>query len=345
MTSVNVPKARKLPSGSWFIQMRLGGESVPVTAATEKECVRAAELIKAEYRNGKREKALDGSKMTLGEAMDAYISKRDGLLSPSTIRAYKIMRKNRFQSTINMRLKDIKDWTSICNDEAKICAPKTLKNAWFFTASVIREATGLTPPKVTLPQVPDAERPFLEPDEILTFVGALKGKEVEIAALLGLHSLRVSEVCAIDCENINFERRSIAVKGAIVPNDKNELVEKDTNKNETSQRHVPMMIDRLYDMLLPYKGKTGKLITLSPKQIYSRINEVCRKCELPEVGTHGLRHSFASLAFHLGMPEQQAMEIGGWADSTTMHNIYVHLAKKDRLKHQNVMAEFFKNAN
>ena len=31
---------------------------------------------------------------------------------------------------------------------------------------------------------------------------------------------------------------------------------------------------------------------------------------MPEVGTHGLRHSFASLAYHLGMSELETMELG-----------------------------------
>ncbi len=52
---VNVPKARKLASGTWFIQLRLGGESIPVSGATEKAVTREAERIKAEYRAGARE--------------------------------------------------------------------------------------------------------------------------------------------------------------------------------------------------------------------------------------------------------------------------------------------------
>lgn len=36
---MKVPKPRKLTSGTWFIQMRLGGESVPVSAATRTGCV------------------------------------------------------------------------------------------------------------------------------------------------------------------------------------------------------------------------------------------------------------------------------------------------------------------
>jgi hypothetical protein len=51
---MKVPEPRKLKSGTWFIQMRLGGESVPVSAATRTECIRQAEKIKADYRNGKK---------------------------------------------------------------------------------------------------------------------------------------------------------------------------------------------------------------------------------------------------------------------------------------------------
>ena len=40
---MKVPEPRKLKSGTWFIQMRLGGESVPVSAATRTECIRQAE--------------------------------------------------------------------------------------------------------------------------------------------------------------------------------------------------------------------------------------------------------------------------------------------------------------
>ena len=52
-----VPKPRKLSSGNWYIYMRLGGEGISVTETTEKKCIKAAQLIKAEYLAGKREKA------------------------------------------------------------------------------------------------------------------------------------------------------------------------------------------------------------------------------------------------------------------------------------------------
>lgn len=98
---MKVPKPRKLKSGTWFIQLRLGGESIPVTARTEKECIKQAEFRKSEYLVGKREKKEPKPETekapeklpTLGESIDRYISMRDAVLSPCTIRSYKIIRK------------------------------------------------------------------------------------------------------------------------------------------------------------------------------------------------------------------------------------------------------------
>ena len=48
---MKVPEPRKLKSGTWFIQMRLGGESIPVSAPTRTECIKQAEKIKADHLN------------------------------------------------------------------------------------------------------------------------------------------------------------------------------------------------------------------------------------------------------------------------------------------------------
>ena len=90
---MKVPEPRKLKSGTWVIQMRRGGASVPVSAATRTECIRQAEKIKADYRNGKRLPCK--SAQTLGQCVTAYIDAKRGGLSPSTIREYKSLSRNR----------------------------------------------------------------------------------------------------------------------------------------------------------------------------------------------------------------------------------------------------------
>lgn len=70
-----------------------------------------------------------------------------------------------------------------------------------------------------------------------------------------------------------------------------------------------------------------------------------RANSLPEVGVQGLRHSFASLAYHLKLSEQETMQLGGWSDYKTMRKIYTHLAKVDRLKAENKITSFFSSAS
>ena len=94
------------------------------------------------------------------------------------------------------------------------------------------------------------------------------------------------------------------------------------------------------------EDKSGPVVRCNPNTIYHQINRVCARNGLPQVGTHGLRHSFASLGYHLGVPELEMMQLGGWADNQTMIRIYTHIANADRVKAENAMAGFFsQNAN
>lgn len=95
--AMKVPEPRKLSSGKWFIQLRLGGESIPVSDYSKKECIKQAQLIKAGYLAGKRQKATEQEPEapTLQQAVDNYIAKRANTLSPSTIRGYRIIQRRR----------------------------------------------------------------------------------------------------------------------------------------------------------------------------------------------------------------------------------------------------------
>lgn len=351
---MKVPKARKLKSGTWFIQLRLGGESIPVTAKTERECVKQAEYVKSQYRVGKREKpeelvpeASELEKLpTLEDAIDNYISKRDGILSPSTIAGYKVIKRNRFKGIMKTSLSDISDddLAAAFNAEAKIISGKTLKNSWGFIQTVLKEEAHRDPPKVKMPQIVPADKLFLSPDQIKTFIQGAKGNKAEIPALLALCGLRKSEILALKWENIDLENKIIHVRGAAVLNEHHKLVQKKENKNRTSTRNVPIMIDELYDALKAAPKKDGLIVECAQNTLYSRINRICEKNGLPKVGVHGLRHSFASLAYHLGVPERITMELGGWANNQTMHKIYIHIAQADVTKYATEMTNFFKGS-
>lgn len=134
---MKVPEPRKLPSGNYYIQMQLNGVSVSVTRSTAKECKDAATLIKAEHRANKRV-IEQRQTITLSEAIDSYIEKRSAVLSPSTIMGYRVAQRNYFQSAMCKDITKV-DWQREVNAMAQNYAPKTVRNAWRFVASVLSE--------------------------------------------------------------------------------------------------------------------------------------------------------------------------------------------------------------
>lgn len=338
---MKVPTPKKMSSGNWYINMRLGGESINVTEPSERACIRSAQLIKAEYLAGKRE--AKKAPLTLSDAIDKYIVSRENVVSPSTVRGYRNIQNTRFQSYMKKRIDAFTPelCQKMVNEEAMRCGAKTLKNAWGLISSVLRYHT-ITPPAVKLPQLVQNERPFLDPEQISVFVSAVKGEDVEIPALLALCSLRTSEIRALTWDQVDFRRNIVHVRGSVVYDEDRNLVHRQENKNTTSRRDVPM-IPQLAEALRSAERTSDYIVPGSIQHVYLRINKICRANALPEVGLHGLRHSFASLAYHLNMPPKIAQQIGGWANDQVMQRIYTHIAQADLISNQNKMLDYYKN--
>lgn len=333
---MKVPKAKKTKMGVYRIQLRLGGQSYVVTDKDEKKCIKKAEKLKADFRNDLIDQRC--AEITLREAIDTIIESKRNSLSPSTIRNYKSMQDYRFQSVMDTPLSQIKDWQGLLNIEAGKYAPKTVRNAWGLITPVLR-AYKLEVPDVKLPQKIIEEKAFLEPKQIPKFLKAIEGHPCELAAILALHSLRRSELLAVEKSDVNLKENFIRVHGSVVPDENNKFVLKKTNKNDSSTRLVPIMIPRLVELVKA--SPDGQLVREGANDIYKRINKVCVANGLPEVGLHGLRHTFASLCYHLNIPQRQAMEIGGWKDAGTMDKIYTHLAQIDRAKSKNKLTKWY----
>lgn len=333
---ISVPKAVEVSPGNWYIRMRLNGESIAVYEPTEALCRARAVAIKAGLLDARKHSGT----LTLGAAIDKYIADRSAALSPATIRGYSQIRRNRFKSVMDEPLISVTDWQPVVNAEAALCSAKTLKNAWGLVRTVLA-LNGVEPKPVSLPQVVRAERPWLDFRQIKEFLSAAEDQPGELAALLALHSLRRSELCAVTFADVDIKAKTIRVSGAAVYDDDNNLIRKATNKNTTSNRTVPVMIPRLLQLLPAAADPAEPVVKNAPHTVWEQINRICVRAGLPEVGVHGLRHSFASLAYHLGMSERETMELGGWSDAQTIHKIYLHLAQADRLQAANKMAEFY----
>lgn len=323
---MKVPTPRKLPSGSWFVQLRLGGESISVTAATEKECRNQAALIKAEHVAGRRRRAR--SELTLREVCQQYIARKERAgASPETVRGYDIIVRNRFQSIMDQPVTTSVNWQKAYDADAAILKPKTMKNTWGFIRTAVRTELGMELPEITT-KVPDrTEHAFLEPDQIKKFVAKIHGCPQEIALLLLLHSCRSSEVQGLTWDNVDLKNNRIHITDTMVRGKDNKRIIKDRTKTDDSDRFIPIFIPELKEALEAVEDKTGRVVPLNPNTVYQTANRFCRSLGFPEVGQHGLRHSFASLCYSLEVPIRITMKLGGWKNEKVVSEIYTHLDK------------------
>ena len=324
-----VPKPHQLADGRWTGQIMVAGERHSIYGVTQEEYEARARAMKAQLIAMKNQPP----RLTLGTAIDKYIASVSNVLSPSTVRGYSYMRETRFKEAMPQLLKEI-DWQGMINTEAEKCSPKTVKNAWGLISASLT-ALGEPVPDIHLPKVKRNELPFLNYKEIQVFLEAVKGDPVEAASILALHSLRRSELAALTAEDIsdNF----ISVSKAIVMDNRNVLIEKDTTKTELSTRVIPVMIPRLLELI----PGSGKIVTIPVTSLRDRINRICYKHGLPLVGCHGLRRSFASLGYHLKWSERSVMAIGGWSNIQTVHNLYIKLSQYDLNDDVKTMQDYY----
>lgn len=336
-----LPKVKILPSGAAHTKIMIHGRTISITKDTEEECI--AEYFALKYGAKQAEERVKKQEVTLSEAVQKYIDdlKENDRTSPATIKGYESYKKNRLQNMMTANVYETTDeqWKAAVDRDFRKLSDKYAKNVWTLFAGAIEKETGRRP-KIDLDPPESEERPFLEPEEVLTFVAAMKGRTAEIAALLELSSLRISEVLDVRGTDVDLKNERIRVKGSAVYGPDGKLVHKDENKTKASVRYVPL-IPPLKEALEGKKLTDDYLVHMTGGGIYRQINRVCAANNLPKVGNHGLRHSFASLAYHLGIPEKIAMEIGGWEDSKVMHDIYTHLAKKDIAKRSREFSNFF----
>lgn len=340
-TDVKVPEPRQLPSGNWFIQLQtidpVTGKrtSKSITDPDPKACKARAIAIKSGVVEEKKKKTIP----TLGTVIDKYIAAKSNVLSKSTLPAYKSYRKHRLQSYMDKPIDKIK-WQQMINAEAADISPKTVMNVWSLVHAAVEYETG-EDIKVTLPQRPKHEKVFLTAENVPVFVSAIKDKEIAIPALLGLHSLRMSEIKGLRWKDIDLKKKLIYVRGAMVYAGEKTMVYKETNKNTSSARTIPILIPELEALLKAADKSTEYVTNATEMQIYKGVNKVCKENKLPQIGVHGLRHSFASLCYHLNVPMRVTMKLGGWNTERTVSEVYTHLSDQDIANEASKLTAFF----
>lgn len=330
---MKTPKPRHLPSGNWNIILRLGGETISVTEPTEKECIQKAQLIKAEYLAGHREKKQPEQARTLEQGIAAYMADRSNGLSPATIAKYENIKNNHWSDIRKKPMDHLtkQTWQKAVNTMLETYAPKTVEVSLGMVKTVVAYHD-LPFPKIKVGRKSETRAKaidrtdFLEPEQIKAFVRAASESDYAVPLLLALSRLRIAEIDALSWNNITAD--TIQVRAVRVKDKDNNWIIKPGAKNETSVRDVPILIPALAAAIARDR-KEGKVMTCCQQTLRRACEQVCQQAEVPTVTVHALRHSFASLTAHLGIPEQISQSIGGWSNDKIMKQIYTHIVTAD----------------
>ena len=299
-------KPRQLPSGRWNVRVMIGGQSYSFTHADKKTVMRMASEFADEYR-----RKMDNP--TLLERLRQYVAENTERLSPSTVRSYEGMIRmiaERTPRIANKRLSAITE-----QDVSDIVRPlRTLKTKRNYV-NFIHACTGKSAGKLT---GVSSKRVHVPTElEVKGLLQIFRNTELEVPILLAAYGgLRRGEICALRMSDIDGD--FVHISRAVVRDPSGEWVTKE-----------PKTVSSIRDVLLPHFvieriKERGYITHLLPSQVSNRFWKRQRNLGIPPYCFHSLRHFHASYLHYLNIPDAYIQKRGGWANASTLQNIYRH---------------------
>lgn len=299
-------KPRRLPSGSWNVRIMICGQSYSFTHADKKTVMRMASEFADDYR-----RKMDNP--TLLERLREYVAENEERLSPSTVRSYSGMIRmieERTPRIANKRLSAITE-----QDVSDIVRPlRTLKTKRNYV-NFIHACTGKSSGKLTGVSSKRVHVPIEL--EVKGLLQIFRNTELEVPIMLAAYGgLRRGEICALRMSDIDGD--FVHVSKAVVRDPSGAWVTKDP-KTASSIRSVLLphfVIERIQEQ--------GYITHLLPSQVSNRFWKRQRNLGIPPYCFHSLRHFHASYLHYLNIPDAYIQKRGGWANASTLQNIYRH---------------------
>lgn len=316
-------KAKKLKSGSWRVQVfshydvidgKKKARYISYTAPSRAE----AELWAAQFRGDKDRYRL--GKITVGEAVEKYIESRVNVLSPSTIRTYRMEQRKHIDLIKDILVSSIstEDLQRYVDSLAVYLSPKSVKNAYNLVLASIRVYSDRMY-RVTLPSlIPPTFHIPTDEDVALLMREASDNLRLAIA-LSAIGTLRRGEICGLKYKDVLYDFVAVYVHSDVVLDENGKWIHKSMPKNSSSIRRVPLP-ESVMELIgtgdadeYVYKGTPGTLTD----QFYDLRDRLGLRCRF-----HDLRHYAASVMHAIGIPDQYIMERGGWSTDATLKSVY-----------------------
>ncbi len=320
-----MPTARKLPSGSWRVQVfdytdENGKRHYKsFTCDNPKNAgKKIAENMATEYALTKETRSR--TKKTFGQALKEYISMREPVVSPRTILNYKRLQDKDLKVLANIEINNITQEIiqDFVNNDAKVHAPKTVRDNHGLISAVIKQER---PSFVLNTVLPRPVRPQLyipSDDDVKKLIKLAAGTDLELPILLAAFGpMRRGEICALDTNNINGNIVHVCKNMVLAP-DKTWVIK--APKSYAGDRFIDYP-DFVADK---WKNMSGKVTKLTPDNITTRFSRMLKSSGITHFRFHDLRHYSASIQHALGIPDAYIMSRGGWGNDGVLKNVYRH---------------------
>lgn len=191
----------------------------------------------------------------------------------------------------------------------------------------------LAPEKIDLPKTDSRSLKFLSTEQVQTLMNAPSVstnaglRDKAILETLFSTGLRVSELCKLNRDQINFKTREFGVIGK---GQHPRVVFLSESACHWLQRYLAVRDDVFRPLFIRYSGvksefNNGERMRLSPRSVERLVDKYVKKVKLPiKISPHGLRHSFATDLLIHGADLRSVQEMLGHRNIATTQ-IYTHV--------------------
>ena len=173
--------------------------------------------------------------------------------------------------------------------------------------------------------------------------------------LLAFSGLRGGEALALTWKDIDFEEKTLTVNknlsqtknGFIVSSPKTKSSYRTISLDDKTIRTLKRWQLKEKELLFSNRVKNCQIVFpdlngqhLNRQNIYMRSQRVAKFANLPDIGTHGWRHTHASMLFEAGATMKEAQVRLGHSSIEMTMNIYTHVTKKVTTETATKLAKF-----
>ena len=186
-----------------------------------------------------------------------------------------------------------------------------------------------------------------EHDKLVQYVTQNHDRTNMGIALTLVTGLRIGELCAFRCSDIDLGKRIMTVRSTI----QRVQCENETRKtkviitepkSESSKRTIPIP-----ESMIPYLSEfmsnpndfllSGTEKPVEPRTMQNRFARILKNVNLPSVHFHSLRHYFASSCIRLGFDIKSLSELLGHGNVEITLNRYVHSSFEQKRKYMDLI--------